>query len=189
MFAGHFGLAAAVKAKSPEVPLWAVMLGTQLLDVVFVPLFVTGVETMVPVDSGGYGGSIIHADYSHSLLGALFIAWLAGLVAWRFWGKRGGLVLGSVVFSHWLLDVLVHRADLPILPGNVGDFPLLGFSLWQYPVVSIMVESLLIVAGIVLYSRSLGSAATEKRRLAWTAGVVMGVLLVLSLVTDVLGIG
>jgi membrane-bound metal-dependent hydrolase YbcI (DUF457 family) len=113
MFAGHFGLAAAAKAKTAEVPLWALMLGTQLLDVMFVPLYLANVETIVPVGQG-YGESLIHADYTHSLVGALVIAMLAGLVAARFWGRRGGFMLAAVVFSHWVLDLLVHRADLPV---------------------------------------------------------------------------
>lgn len=77
MFAGHFGLAAAVKAKQPEIPLWALMLGTQLLDVIFVPLYVSGIETMESVGEG-YGGMLIHAEYSHSLLSVLVLVFTAG---------------------------------------------------------------------------------------------------------------
>ncbi|OFD71089.1 hypothetical protein BWGOE8_50300 [Bacillus mycoides] len=40
----------------------------------------------------------------------------------RFWGKRSGFVVGAVVFSHWILDLLVHRADLPLLPGESRRF-------------------------------------------------------------------
>lgn len=187
MFAGHFGLAAAVKAKTPEVPLWALMLGTQLLDVVFVPLFLSGVETIEPIAGGGYGENVIHADYSHSLAGALFISVIAGLLARRFWGRRGGLIIASVVFSHWLLDLLVHRADLPLLPGNIGNFPLLGFQLWQFPAVSTVVESVLIAVGVLMYARSILSGTDRKSRaLAVTASGMMGILLVLSLLSDVL---
>ncbi len=189
MFAGHFGLAAAVKAKSPEVPLWALMLSTQLLDVIFVPLYVSGVETIVPL-ANGYGGSVIHADYSHSLLGALLIALLFGWLAGSFWGKRGGLVIASVVFSHWLLDLLVHRADLPILPGNLGHLPLLGFGLWRFPAVSIGMELILIVTGFIMYFRSIVSGTERKNRaVSIAAGGIMGILLILSLITDILGIG
>ncbi|OFD71090.1 hypothetical protein BWGOE8_50310 [Bacillus mycoides] len=60
MFAGHFGLAAVVKTKSPKLPLWALMLSTQLLDVIFLPLYVLGVETIEPINSNGYGEAIIH---------------------------------------------------------------------------------------------------------------------------------
>lgn len=190
MFAGHFGLAAAVKAKSPEVPLWAVMLSTQLLDVVFVPFFLTGVETMESAGGSGYGANIIHADYTHSLAGALLIALLAALFARRQWGKRGGLVIGATVFSHWLLDLLVHRADLPLLPGNLGHFPLLGFGLWQYPLVSSILELILLVAGFIIYSRSILPGTQRKSmRQANIARSAMGVLLILALITDLLGIG
>ncbi len=189
MFAGHFALAAAVKAKAPKVPLWALMLSTQLLDVVFVPLYLSGVETMESVEGGGYGGNLIHADYSHSLAGALAIALIAGLLARRFWGMRGGIVIASVVFSHWLLDLMVHRADLPILPGNLGHLPLLGLGWWKVPAVSIGLESVLITAGFVLYFRSVISGTARKSKvLAVTAGGVLGILLLLALVTDVLGV-
>ncbi|WP_136609010.1 permease [Paenibacillus dokdonensis] len=198
MFAGHFGLAAAVKSRQPETPLWALMLGTQLLDVIFVPLLLTGVETIVPVGEGGYGASVIHADYTHSLAGALLISLLASVFAWKFWGKRSGVVMGTLVFSHWLLDFLVHRSDLPILPGNLGHLPLLGFGLWKWPYISILLEILLIAAGAVMYYRSLqirakaglGSAAGNSRsgRALWTS-IIMAGLLVLSLVSDLLGIG
>jgi len=108
LFAGHFGLAAAVKAKEPQIPLWTLMLSTQLLDVVFVPLFLTGVETMDPVAGEGYGEQLIHADYTHSLVGALLIAIVAGFFTMRAWGKRSGLIIAAVVYSHWILDLLVH---------------------------------------------------------------------------------
>ncbi|MFD0715364.1 permease [Paenibacillus sp. GCM10027626] len=198
MFAGHFGLAAAIKSKESNVPLWSLMLSTQLLDVFFVPLYLTGVETMEPIaDNGGYGESIIHADYTHSLLGALLIAVIAGLLARKAWGKRGGFVIAAVVFSHWLLDLLVHRSDMPIFPGNLGDLPLLGFGLWKLQAFSIGLELALIAAGAVLYFYSVLSRAKnaanaqqrESRKRAILAGTVMGAFLILSLIVDVMGIG
>jgi hypothetical protein len=190
MFAGHFGLAAAVKSRTPDVPLWALMLSTQLLDVAFVPMLLSGKETIETAsgENAGYGHSIIHADYTHSLVGALFIALLAGIIAQLLWRKRSGLIIGGVVFSHWLLDLLVHRADLPLLPGHADGLPLLGFGLWRLPAVSIGLEALLVAAGALLYGRELTAAVpAEKKRMALAAGVWMAVLLVLSLVTDAFG--
>jgi hypothetical protein len=186
MFAGHFGIAAAVKAKSQEVPLWALMVSTQLLDIIFVPLFLAGVET---TEGEGYGGLLIHADYTHSLVGALLIAFIVGLVAVQLWGKMGGRVVGAVVFSHWLLDLLVHRADLPIMPGNYGDLPLLGFGIWESSPISIVLESILIVGGFTRYLESVLRAGKGKKfGLAITAAAFMGISLILSLVTDVMGL-
>ena len=92
MVAGHFGFAAGVKARERQVPLWALMLATAWLDVVFVPLLLLGVERLEPVPGtkGGYGNSIIHADYTHSLVGALVLAAAFGLVAAWPWGRRAG---------------------------------------------------------------------------------------------------
>lgn len=154
MIAGHFGLAAAVKSRERQVPLWALMLATVWLDVVFLPLLATGVETLDPVGGGGYGAVIIHADYTHSLLGAAVLAAAFGLAAALRWGRRAGVVLGAVAFSHWILDLVVHRADLPILPADLGGLPRLGFGLWQAPVAAIAVEAGLVVVGSVAYWRA-----------------------------------
>ncbi|AOZ94084.1 permease [Paenibacillus crassostreae] len=194
MFAGHFGIAAIVKAKYQEVPTWALLISTQLLDILFVPLYISGIETMEPVGSGtGYGETIIHANYTHSLVGALLIAIIAGLLAGWSWGKRIGYIIGGIVFSHWILDLLVHRSDLPILPGNLGNFALLGFGLWKSPVISAGLESILVVLGTFLYARSAliraktttgnHSRETNKSR-AMVASVVMGVFLILSLLSN-----
>lgn len=198
MFAGHFGLAAIVKAKQPETPLWALMLSTQLLDVAFVPLFVSGIETIDSTGGNGYGEGLIHADYTHSLIGAFLIALLAGLLAKRLWSRRSGFTIGAVVFSHWLLDLLVHHADMPVLPGNFGNLPLLGFGLWGFPSISAGLEAVLIMAGTFLYIRSVLTRAktTESsyaninyKSRAIVAGGVMGILLAASLITDLLHIG
>jgi membrane-bound metal-dependent hydrolase YbcI (DUF457 family) len=190
MFAGHFGLAAAVKAKSPEVPLWALMVSTQLLDIAFVPFLMAGVETMEPIGGGGYGEMIIHANYTHSLIGAMLLSLLAGLLARHFWGGKNGAVITAVAFSHWILDLVVHRSDMAILPGNLGDLPLIGLGLWEFPVMSTIVEALLIVIGTSMYFRHvLHIAALKGKVRAMLSGGTMGIVLVLSLASDVIGIG
>jgi hypothetical protein len=136
--------------------LWALMLATVWLDVVFVPLVLVNVESIetLPGSGGGYGTAIIHANYTHSLVGALALAAVFGAVAAVPWGRGVGVVLGGVAFSHWLLDLLVHRADMPILTGNLGGLPLLGFGLWRVPAASIAVELALVLAGAYLYWRA-----------------------------------
>ena len=143
MIAGHFGFAAGVKARERAVPLWALMLACQWLDVVFVPLLLLGVERLEPLDGGGYGKVIIHADWTHSLLGALLLSALLG----AFWRGRARIVIGAVAFSHWVLDLIVHRADMPLLPANAGGFPRLGFGLWRWPAATALVELALVIGG------------------------------------------
>jgi hypothetical protein len=153
MIAGHFGFAAAVKSRETAIPLWALMLATVWLDIVFVPLFVAGIETVQKAGDahGGYGALIIHADYTHSFVGMALLSAMLGGFAGLFWGKRSGIVIGLVAASHWLLDLFVHRADLPILPGNIGNLPAFGFGLWRYPDGSAVIELVLVLGGAWLY--------------------------------------
>ena len=175
VIAGHFGFAAGVKARAHDVPLWALMLACQWLDVVFIPLFGAGIERIDPVPGtrGGYGEGIIHADYTHSLVGALALSAMFGAVAgWR-WGRRSGAILAAVVFSHWILDLVVHRGDMPILPGQTGT---LGFGLWRWPAIAAVTELALVAAGAVMYWRAavqVSRAAGQSPRRANVAALVV----------------
>jgi hypothetical protein len=102
MIAGHFGFAAAVKSKETRVPLWALMIACVFLDLVFVPLFVAGIEPIVPVGKGGYGEAIIHADYTHSLVGALILSIAFGAIFAIFWSRRTALELALVLLGAFL---------------------------------------------------------------------------------------
>jgi hypothetical protein len=186
MIAGHFGLAAAVKAKSRATPLWCLMLASQWLDVVFVPLLVAGVERIDPVAGtkpGAYGDAIIHADYTHSLVGAVALSLLFGGVAAMRYGRRNGIVLGLMAMSHWLLDLPMHRADMPLLPGGAGDLPRLGFGLWAYPVASALLELALVVVGAVLYTGAAREVAGSDPAMIRRARLCGAGVLVAGLVT------
>lgn len=191
MIAGHFGFAAAVKSRERAAPTWALMLATVWLDIVFVPLLAMKIEGFTPAADATrkYGGLIIHADYTHSIVGALLLAVIFGVCAAMAWSKRVGMVLGAVVFSHWALDLLVHRADMPVLPANYGDLPKLGFGLWRFPVATAVIELLFVVAGAVLYWRAAREVAgTEKRGRADLAGTLVLVFGVAVLVLDFTGV-
>jgi len=166
VIAGHFGLAAIVKGRAPVAPMWMLMLATVWLDIIFIPLYLAGIETIHPVSGThlGYGAGIILADYTHSLVGALVLSALLGAIAGIFWGKRAAIVIGLVSFSHWILDLIVHRADMPILPGNYGNLPRLGFGLWRYPWVSASIELILVLVGAWIYWRSAREAAARANR-------------------------
>lgn len=186
MFAGHFGVAAAVKRKTPEIPLWSLLVSTQLLDIVFIPFSLAGVESMEPIGEGGYARMIIHAFYTHSLVGALVLSMLAAWIAGKFWGKKSGIIIGLVTFSHWFLDLIVHRPDMPILLGNIGNFPLLGFSLWEDVSISILIEFLLIAAGSFFYFRyAIQTSSSKHKGKSIAAGCAMTAFLFLCLGMDV----
>jgi len=205
MLAGQFGLAAAVQSREPQLPLWSLMLCAQLIDVLFVILYFLGIESISPAAGthGGYGNWVFNAGYSHSLAGALIISLVVMIIATIPWGRRNGLVLGAVVFSHWIFDLLLHRADLPVLPGNPGGLPLLGFGLWSIPWLSLLIEFVLILGGAYLYYHSAmrtavraerqdlkegGATKAPYRQQSLTASIVLLVLLVGTLLTDFFGI-
>ncbi len=166
MIAGHFGLAAAVKNKETRTPLWALMLATVWLDVVFVPLLFAGIETAQPIDPKHpvYGSNIIHADYTHSIPGAIVLSVILGGLAALLWGRRSGIVIGLVAASHWVLDFPVHRGDLAILPGNYGNLPRIGLGLWRYPLASASLELALVLVGAFLYWRAATQVARTEGR-------------------------
>ena len=199
MIAGHYGLAAIVKSREPQLPLWSLMLSTELLDVIFLLLLPFGIESFG--GSSAYGEGTISADYTHSLLGALIISVVAGIVAMIPWGRRNGLIIGAVVFSHWVLDLLVHRGDMPWLPGNAGNLPRLGFGLWAIPWISAAIELALVLVGAYLYYHATmrtaaraerqdaksGTTPTGYRRRALVSSITLFVILVLTLAANVLG--
>ncbi|MDE3724338.1 permease [Nocardiopsis sp. N85] len=191
MFAGHFGVAGIVKAWRPGIPMAALLVASQAPDLVFAPLSVMGLESLDPAEPGlsGYGSLLITAPFSHSLVSNVILAVVVGSLVHLFlrrrWGADAGWVIGGVVFSHWLLDLLVHRPDMHVLPGDVGGLPLLGLGLWELPVAAAVVEGALVVAGTVLYGWRVSRDLPDRRR-AWAYGAGVGALLVGSFVFDLL---
>ncbi len=89
----------------------------------------------------------------------------------------------------------MHRPDLPLVPGNVGNLPLLGFGLWQRPVVSLLLELGLVLGGAALYYRTAtrlpipaGVPRSQQRRRVVVARSVTTLLLLLLLASDYLGL-
>jgi hypothetical protein len=129
-----------------------------------------GYTRMSPLDFYDY-------PFTHSLLGACgwaaLLALLYLLVSRRQRRGRVALLLALGVVSHWFLDVLVHRADLPVLPA-MG--PYLGLGLWNVPAAAIALELALFGAGILLYLR-----ATRARDAAgrWGLAALLGLLVLL----------
>jgi len=176
MFIGHFAAAMAAKRAAPGVPLGWLFAAAQLPDLVWPVLLLAGVERarVAPGDTAFTPLAFDHYPWSHSLLMiALWGLALAALYRWRRGGAAtGALVLAALVVSHWVLDWVTHRPDMPLLP---GAGPRLGLGLWNSVAATLVVELLLFAAGVLLYAR-----ATRPRdrtgRWAW-AGLVVVLLL------------
>lgn len=154
MFAGHAALALASRPKSRGLSLGALVAASFGLDLVWPFLLVAGVER-VRVDPGNTAFTALDFEsypWTHSL--ALSLAWavLAGALAWILTKNRAGsLLVGGLVVSHWALDFLTHRPDLPLWPGDRA--PMAGLGLWNSIPGTLLVEGALLVAGFALYVR------------------------------------
>jgi len=133
MFVGHYAAAMAAKAIEPKAPMWTLAAASQLVDIGWSSFIIAGVEH-ARVDTSLPGSALVLYDmpWTHSLPAAL--AWSVGaallvklLLRLPLWASA---VIGLTVFSHWLLDLVVHRPDLPLWPGGKS----VGFALWDYPV-------------------------------------------------------
>jgi hypothetical protein len=156
MIAGHIGVAVAAKSSDRKIPIWALLIATFLIDVVFAVLWPFGIEKMEKLagTDGGYGEMAFQIDYSHSYIGVTLLSLVVWIFTARWWGARGGFILAAVVFSHWVLDLIVHRPDMPLMLGNAGDLPYVGLGMWDAPVAAAVLEALLVIGGVMIYWRS-----------------------------------
>ena len=175
MIIGHFAVAFGAKKFAPRVSLGILFLASQLADAIYPPLILLGVESlevepgitvMMPLN-------LVHYPYSHSI--AALAIWSAlfaviYLVLARS-GTRAALVIAILGVSHWFLDLLMHRPDLPIsLTGPAR----VGLGLWNYPAVAVPLELLLFGAGAWLYARH---SRPVNRRGRWGLIVLVACLL------------
>jgi hypothetical protein len=165
MLAGHIGVAAAAKSFDHKVPFWALLVASFLIDIVFGVLWIFGAESMemLPGTDGGYGNMMFDVDYSHSFFGTLLLCLVVLIFTARYWGGRGAFILSCVVFSHWFLDLIVHRNDMPIMPGNAGGtLPRVGLGMWDAPVATAIFEALIVIGGAYMWYRSRPQAVPGK---------------------------
>lgn len=153
MFLGHFALGFAAKKTAPAVSLGMLFLAAQFADLLWPTLLLLGIETAA-VDPGNTVVtplSFTSYPVSHSLVAVAF--WTSALaMAYALIGRnlRGAIVFGALVFSHWLLDLVVHAPDLPIVPGGAK----VGLGLWNSLPATLVVEFGLFVAGAWIYART-----------------------------------
>jgi hypothetical protein len=183
MFIGHYALGLATKRVEPRMPLWALLAAPQVLDLLW-PIFVlAGIEhvEVAPGDTAFTPLHFVSYPWSHSLV--MSIVWgvaLGAIVRVRGASLQGTGLVVALVVSHWVLDVVSHRADMPIWPGGG---PLLGLGLWRSVPVTLVVEIGMYAAGVVLYAR----ATKSKDRTGRWAYVGLVASLFVAYVANVLG--
>src|SRR5690349_2416421 len=153
MFPGHFAVGFATRRAAPRVPLAAGFVAAQWADVVW-PLFLLAGLEEVRIDPGNTPMTpldFVRYPYSHSLVAlGLWAALFAFVARWRGLGARGAGVLAAAVMSHWVLDVVTHRPDVPVMMSG----PLVGLGLWRSVRATVAVELLMFAGGLALYQRT-----------------------------------
>lgn len=153
MFIGHFGLGLAAKTAAPRVSLGTLFLSVQLADLLWPLLLLAGLEHVRIAPGITLLTHLDFYDYpiSHSLVALVGWGLLFGLTYFLFRrSSLGALIIAAGVVSHWFLDLLMHRPDLPLLPGG----PAFGLGLWNSLPATLAVEAGLYAVGIALYLRA-----------------------------------
>lgn len=151
MFIGHAALALAAKPLAPRVSLGLLLTAAYWVDIVWPALLLAGLERVeiAPGDTAFTPLAFVHYPWTHSLAAALAWSVLFGLVCRRL-GARPALILGLLVLSHWGLDAIVHRPDLPLWPGGGTA---VGLGLWNSIPGTLLLEGALFASGVAVYAR------------------------------------
>ncbi|MFI5337470.1 MAG: hypothetical protein ACHQ5A_11840 [Opitutales bacterium] len=175
MFIGHFAVGFAAKRAAPEVKLWQALLAAGFLDVIWPVLILSGAEQVIiePGNTPMTPFNFVSYPWSHSLAMAVLWGVLFGAVyKWRSGTRRGAIWLGVLVVSHWVLDFVSHRPDMPIVPGV--DLKL-GLGLWYSVPATVLVEVSMFAIGLALY---VADTRAKDRQGSISLTVLAGILLV-----------
>ena len=153
MFLGHFALAMAAKKIAPKASLGTLVLSAQFADCLWPVLLLLGIEQVriVPGITRVTPLDFVSYPISHSLLMQLVLGLLLGTI-YLFLRRdfRTAAVAGALLPTHWLLDYLSHRPDMPLYPGG----PKVGLGMWNSLPVTLLVEFGLFAVGIVVYLKA-----------------------------------
>ena len=154
MFLGHFGVGFGAKAAAPKTSLGVLFLAAQFTDLLWPSLLLVGLEKVEIVPGITKVTPLDFTEYpiTHSLIAVLM--WSALFAAAYYLLRRyprGAWVCAAAVLSHWVLDVLVHRPDLPLTPGGTSR---IGLGLWNSLPATLLVELGIFAVGVGIYLRS-----------------------------------
>ncbi len=154
MFIGHYGPAFGAKAAMRAIPLWVLFVAVQWLDVWWSIFVLTGVEKVriVPGFTPASPLDLYYMPYTHGLIGALVLSAILGAIVALFVKRERGLtflIVAAAVFSHWILDLIVHMPDLPLYDNSMK----VGFGLWRYFWLSASLELAFLFVGAWFYAR------------------------------------
>jgi len=176
MFIGHYAAGFAAKKFAPQASLGPLLAAPLLADMLWPVFVLLGIERVriVPGIVAFNPLDLEYMPWSHSLL--MDVGW--GLVFGGIYYavtkyRAGGVAIFFGVISHWVLDWVTHRPDMPLAPGLDTK---LGLGLWNSVVGTRVVESILFVAGVWLYMRATRARDGVGRWAWWGLVVLLAVL-------------
>jgi hypothetical protein len=155
MFVGHYGVSFAAQRVNRPVPLWVLFIAVQLLDVSWAPFVLLGIEKVriVPGITASNPLDLYYMPYTHSLVAAAVWS-VAGYGLYRLWRPSGrgraAMLVGFAIFSHWILDFIVHRPDLPLY----DDAAKVGLGLWNRPALAFGLEAVSLRRHVAVLARA-----------------------------------
>lgn len=157
MLIGHYGPALVLQRLRPSIPLWALFIATQAVDILWGVFVLTGVEhaRMVPGFTESNPLDLYDMPYSHGLLANA--VWSVGFaLVWRalrspLERRSEALIVGLAVASHFVLDLAVHVHDLPVVWTSGAMW---GFGLWRHRELALLVECAVFVAGALVWRQA-----------------------------------
>ncbi len=170
MFAGHIGVALAAARVEPRVNVGMFAAASLLLDLLLWLFIPFGWESVaIPADFPQTHQPEFVFPYSHGLFASVVWSTLAGAFVFLLSKSRVGeksrsaFLVAGVVFSHWLLDALVHRPELPITDAASHQ---VGLGLWNNMPVALAVEAVLVFVGTLLFFPGCGLSRPKELALA-----------------------
>jgi len=180
MFIGHYALGLAAKRIVPRTSLGTLFLAPTLADLLWPVFLLLGWERVSFTPNPDPFLNLTFDSYpiSHSLLALVGWGLLVGLLySWRTESAKGALVVGLLVVSHWVLDWVVHRPDMPLWPGG----PLVGLGMWNSERGTVAVEGIMFAAGAAMYFQATKARDRVGTYAVWTLLALLAVSYVASL--------
>ena len=174
MFAGHVGAALVIGRAERRVNVGAFIAAALLLDMLLWILILLGWESVfIPSNFASTHQPEYVFPYSHGLAASLTLSaiaaagfvWCAHLPVAKW---RAAALIAAAVFSHWLLDALVHQPEMPLAGARSIK---VGLALCQSMPAALAIESAIVVAGLWLFMP--GSGLSRGKSLALAALVLL----------------
>jgi hypothetical protein len=151
---GHLGVGFAVKPLAPKIPLGVLLVATEVPDILWAAFYVTGIDRSASMNTG--------SPMSHGLFMSVVWATIAALLAALIYrDRRSGAIIGLLVLSHWVVDLITHPmgaifggsplpADLPLF---FNGSPKVGFGLYNHSFAIALATDLgMLILGVIVYS-------------------------------------